>query len=166
MKRIHRKKLTSILKDCTQCGECCRSETCYIGSEMFPEDHGETCPALIFVEEKYWCAFVKNGTLLHPDVPYLVSKLLGIGKGCCGEEGLLGSWDDVVEAAWGVKLPDEQTNILLMECTGFPIGSPVAVYTQLVELRRQSDGDFSRALHIANEGFEREGQALLKELKK
>lgn len=78
-------------KKCTQCGTCCKEETCAIGLAIFGDN--KPCKALEFIRSKYYCGLVKKSSkYLDSGKPAkwkdafwkkFFSNVLGINKGCC-----------------------------------------------------------------------------------
>jgi len=54
-----RRKVWAFKKVCTQCGACCKMKVCDLGI-IFLVTARTPCPALEFVDKKYWCGLVTN----------------------------------------------------------------------------------------------------------
>ena len=73
---------------CTRCGECCMSECCEIVLTVLP-DAEPPCPALSYDEEsgRYECPFIVIEQESLPPEKWLLTKGIGINKGCTNREG-------------------------------------------------------------------------------
>lgn len=69
-------------KPCKRCGECCKAEICMIGETVFGVVE-PPCPALLKRDKIYYCGFVAIES--EVDIQPLISRALGIGKGCDSE---------------------------------------------------------------------------------
>jgi hypothetical protein len=75
---------------CNGCGLCCAIVVCKIGQIAFGDIAGP-CPAMTFIEDRFYCglvlaekAFIENSPELM--IKPLISNALAIGKGCDSED--------------------------------------------------------------------------------
>ena len=72
---------------CNGCGYCCQQGLCQLGEMIFGAV-APPCPALLFVQGRYWCSLVlmEYATRRHDaSVPPVLEHSLAIGWGCDAE---------------------------------------------------------------------------------
>lgn len=73
-----------MMDKCKQCGECCKSEVCFVGQKLY-DTMLAPCPGLIYEHEKFWCAAVKYGDSIVDGAGKFLSLALGIETSCDSE---------------------------------------------------------------------------------
>lgn len=70
---------------CNGCGSCCREEVCSIGKLAFPHSL-PPCPGLVSSAEtqRFFCSLV--ATEIANEMPPVLQKMLGVGKGCDSDD--------------------------------------------------------------------------------